>query len=125
MLDAFLLELDKAVIAKGKDKDMVWELARFASKRIHNIPAWSGFNAMTSDKTLPVATIGYLPFIHAPPTDLSTIYTTLMKLVVVAKKLGQPHILVTRDLAIYLKAQQILWTKPESLARKVTMRFGD
>jgi len=124
MPDASLLEVDKAVIAKGRDKDLVWELARFASKGTHTIPAWSGFNAMTSDKTVPVATIRYLPFIHAPPTDLSTIYTTLLKLVAVAEKLGQPHILVTGDLAIYLKAQQILWSKPESLAGKVTMRLG-
>ncbi|KAL8573646.1 hypothetical protein ACOMHN_007199 [Nucella lapillus] len=79
---------------------------------------------MTSDKTVPVATIRYLSFIHAPPTDLSTIYTTLLKLVAVAEKLRQPHILVTGDLAIYLKAQQILWSKPESLAGKVTMRLG-
>ena len=42
----------------------------------------------------------------------------------VAEKLGQPHILVTGDLAIYLKAQQILWSKPESPAGKVTMRLG-
>lgn len=118
------MEVDTAIISKGRDKDLIWELARFASKGTHTIPAWSGFNAMTSGKTVPVATIRYLPFIHAPPTDLSTIYTTLLKLVAVAEKLGQPHILVTADLAIYLKAQQILWNKPESLAGKVTMRLG-
>ena len=69
-----LLKVDKAVIAKGKDKDMVWELARFASKEIHTIPAWNDFNAMTSDKTVPVATIRYLPFIYAPSKDLSSIH---------------------------------------------------
>ena len=74
---------------------------------------------MTSDKTVPVTTTRYLPFIHAPPTGLSTIYKTLLKLVVLAEKLGQPHFLVTGDLAIYLKAQQILWSKPESLAGEV------
>ena len=76
---------------------------------------------MTSEKT--VTTIRYLPFIHAPPTYLSTIYTTLLKLVDVAEKLAQPHFLVTGDLAIYLKAQQILWSKPESLAGEMTMRL--
>ncbi len=124
MPDDSLLEVYKAVIAKSRYKDLVWELAMFASKGTHTIPAWSGSNAMTSDKTVPVATIRYLPFIHAPHTDLSTIYTTLLKLLTVAEKLGQPHILVTADLAIYLKAQQILWSKPESLAGKVTMRLG-
>ena len=42
----------------------------------------------------------------------------------VAHKLGQSHILVTADMAIYSKTQEILWNKPESLAGKVTMRLG-
>jgi len=37
--------------------------------------------------------------------------------------LEQSHILVTADLAIYSKAQQILWTKPDILEGKVTMRL--
>ena len=53
---------------------MVRELARFASKGIHTIPAWNDFNAMTSDKTVPVATIRQLPFIYAPSKDLSSIH---------------------------------------------------
>ena len=124
MLYASLLKVDKAVIAKGKDKDMVWELAMFTSKGIHTIPAWNDFSAMTSDKTVPVATIRNLPFIYAPSKDLSSIYTTLLRLMAIAEKLGQPHILVTGDLTIYLKAQQILWIKPESLEGKVTMPHG-
>ena len=39
---------------------MVWELTRFESKGIHIVPAWSGFNAMKSDKAVPVATVMYL-----------------------------------------------------------------
>ena len=35
---ASLLEVNKAVIAKGRDKDLVWELARFARKVTHTIP---------------------------------------------------------------------------------------
>ena len=38
--------------------------------------------------------------------------------------MGQDHILVTADLAIYSKAQQIMWSKPEPLVGKVTMRLG-
>ena len=122
--DVSFLEVNTDAISKSQTKDLIWELARSAAVGTHTIPAWSGFNAMTSVKNIPVATIRYLPFIHASPTDLSTIYTTLLKLVAVAKNLEQDHILITADLAIYCKAQQILWSKPESLAGKVTMRLG-
>ena len=63
------------------------------------------------------------PFINAPSSDFSTIYTTLLKLVEIANVLGHEHVLVTADLAIYSKAQQILWTKPDPLAGRVTMRI--
>ena len=80
-------------------------------------------NAFLSEQNLPVATTCYLPFIRAPPTDLTTIYTILLRLVQIAEKLDQSHILVTADCAIYSKAQQILWNKPALLDGKVTMRL--
>ena len=66
----------------------------------------------------------YLPFIRAPPEDLTTIYTILLRLVQIAEKLDQSHILATADCAIYSKAQQILWNKPAHLDGKVTMRLA-
>ena len=87
-------------------------------------PAWSGFNALVSTKTVPVAKIRYLPFINASPSDMSTIFTNLLKLVRISEELGQHLILVTADLAIYSKVQQILWSRPEPLVGKVTMRLG-
>ena len=51
-------------------------------------------------------------------------YTILLRLVQIAEKLDQSHILVTADCAIYSKAQQILWNKPALLDGKVTMRLG-
>ena len=104
--------------------DLVWQLTRMLLGEACSVPAWSGFNSVLSETFLPVATIRYLPFVHAPPSDFSTIFTTLLKLVAIADKLGQSHILVTADLAIYSKAQQILWTEPDVFAGKVTMRLG-
>ena len=66
-----------------------------------------------------------LPSLHStPPMDLTTIYTILLRLVQIADKLDQCHILVRADCAIYSKAQQILWNKPAQLDGKVTMRLG-
>ena len=61
---------------------------------------------------------------NVPPSDFAMIYTTLLKLVEIANALGQEHVLVTADLAIYSKAEQIIWTEPDPLAGRVTMRLG-
>lgn len=108
----------------AKIKDLLWSLSRGQNRENRSIPSWAGFNSLISVNEIPLTTVRYFPFLHAPPSDLSTIYTTLITLVKVAEKLGQSHILVTADLAIYSKAQQILWEKPPLLDGKVTMRLG-
>ena len=104
-------------------RDLVWNMARTCLEKSH-IPAWGGFNALVSETAAPLTRVRYLPFINALPSDYSTIYTTLVKLVHLATELRQGHILVTADLAIYSKVQQIVWAKPEPLAGRVTMRLG-
>ena len=105
-------------------KDFIWEVARNSGDDNSSIPAWSVFNAIVSTKTVPVAKIRYLPFINASPSDFSTIFTTLLRLVHISEELGQHHILVRADLAIYSKAQQILWSRLEPLFGKIIMRLG-
>jgi len=105
-------------------KDLLWAVARTEDKETCSIPAWSGFNAVVLEAEIPVTAIQYLPFIHAPPSDFSTIYTSLLKLAADGEDLGQEHMLVTADLAIYSKAQQILWNNLPALAGKIIMRIG-
>ena len=106
--------------------DLLWTLGRLhrANDVQQMIPAWSGYNSTISDANLPITNIRYMPFLRASPTDLSTIYTILTKLVEMSTTIGQSHILVTADMAIYSKAQQILWEKPAELDEKITMRVG-
>ena len=111
--------------AKSKDKDHIWELASIVDKgTMKRIPGWHGFNALTAVKKVYPATVRCPPFPSAPPAEMNTMYTSLVKLVAVADKLGQKHSLVTADLAIYSKAQKILRSKPELLVGKVTMQLG-
>ena len=105
-------------------QDLTWLLARVDAAGCPNIPAWGGFNSLVTTRVVPKARIRYLPFVSGPPSDYSTIYTSLLKLASLAGALGQDHILVTADMAIYSKAQQILWTEPDPLSGKVTMRLG-
>ena len=72
------------------------------------IPAWGAFNVLILSTSIPVATVRYLLFIQSSPNELSTVYTALARLVSVAEKLGQKHIFIAADLAIYSKAQEIL-----------------
>ncbi|KAF5282378.1 hypothetical protein FQR65_LT14314 [Abscondita terminalis] len=41
----------------------------------------------------------------------------------VAENVGQKHIIVTADLAIYSKTQEILWSNPPNIANKITMQL--
>lgn len=104
-------------------RDMAWKMIRLIKEGQQYIPAWSAFNEFVSEAPCQITTVKYLPFLRAPPTDLSTIYTALLNLVEFASNVWQNHIFVTADLAIYSKAQQILWAKPRSLEGRVTMRL--
>ena len=85
------------------------------------MPAWGAFNALLLSTSIPVATVRYLPFIQSSPNELLTVYTALVTLVSVAEKLGQKYIFIAADLAIYSRAQKILWNNPPLLAGKATM----
>ena len=111
-------------IAAADKKDITWQVVRRGKDTKQEVPAWTAYNSYLSTQDLPVTTVRYLPFIRASPTELSTIYTSLLNLVAVSHKLDQSHILVTADMAIYSKAQEILWSKPTTLEGKITMRIG-
>ena len=99
-------------------------MARASAPETSRVLAWGGFNSLVSEREIPLTRIWYLPFINAPPSDFYTIYPTLLKLVEIANALGQEHVLVTADLAIYSKAEQILWAETDPLTGRVTMRLG-
>ena len=106
-------------------RDLLWKVGCFNKPpESQPLPSWSGFNSVTSDAKQLTAIVRYLPFIRSPPTDFDTIYTILVHLVKLAESLDQSHILVTADMAIYSRAQEILWAQPAALAGKVTMRIG-
>ena len=108
----------------AESSDMAWKVSRKTVDDHQRIPSWTASNAFLSEQNLSVATTCYLPFIRAPPTDLTAIYTILLRLVQIAEKLDQSHILVTADCVSYSKAHQILWNKPALLDGNVTMMLG-
>ena len=118
------VDQENSELKAAESKDLAWKVCCITYDQKQSVPSWTACNAYILQRNLPVATTCYLPFIRAPPTDLCTIYSILLRLVQIATKLGQPHIIVTADCAIYSKAQQIMWNKPAALDGKLTMKLG-
>ena len=74
-----LLKSDQTKAQGAEDQDLLWKVSRIAKEREQRIPGWSAFNAYISISDIPVATVLYMPFIRASPSDLSTIYTSLLQ----------------------------------------------
>ena len=118
------VNIDSSEFKTAESSDLAWKVSRKTVDDHQSIPSSTSSNAFLPEQNLPVATTCYLPFIRAPPTDLTTIYTILRRLVQITEKLDQSHIFGTAECAIYSKAQHILWNKPALLDGKVTMRLG-
>lgn len=94
--------------------DLIWGVSRACTEN-SSIPAWSGFTSHANTVVLPaMAIVRYLPFINGPPSDFSTICTTLIMFVLIASALVQNHILVTADLAIYKQSSADLMEQTRS-----------
>lgn len=98
------------IFAEFKKIDYGWLLSRlaFSADDIFNFsgaqqvaPSWKAFNASivsTSELPLP-SVVGYSQVIDASPTDLSVVYTTLIKSLQMADQIGQNDVIVVFDYA--------------------------
>ena len=86
------------------------------------ISAWTGFNILIRDHIeVKADTVGYLPTINAPATDMSTVQEILRQSVAIQSKLGIPHIPVVFDQALFAKATEIVWNNPDKFQNTVLM----
>ena len=109
----------------GRNVDFVYLLSRKnASENGRNLPGWTGFNTRVYKEIPSSSTIGYLPVIDAPVTDMSTINTLLQHSVSICQRLQVPEIVLVFDEAIYAKAQMIRW-KHDELKKRLVIRLGD
>lgn len=61
--------------------------------------------------------------INGSPTEYSTVYTAMKKVQAMMEVLDQKHSVITFDLAIYMKAKEIQWRRPEEFKNTV-IRMG-
>ena len=115
--------------------DLAWAMVRLCPTKLfqvdlpqdpaaeQKVPAWSAFNAMVHQQAPVKTTIGYCPMINSSPTDFSTVYTVMKNLQQMMASLGQRESVITFDLAIYVKAKEIQWQRPDEF-RDMVVRMG-
>lgn len=109
----------------GRNADFSYLLSRKnASENGESLPGWTGFNTQVYKEIRSVSSIGYLPVIDAPVTDMSTVNTLLRHSVSICQRLQIPEIVLVFDEAIYAKAQMIRW-KHDDLKERLVIRLGD
>ena len=86
------------------------------------IPSWTGFN-MVIRENIPIlqSSVGYMDCIDSPATDISTIYTIMDRCLTIIGKLKLNSIVCVFDQAIYSKAVEIKWKKPDKFSPCVIM----
>ena len=118
-------------------KDLCWVLLRLLSRGVIPLPPelqdakesdqivafWSGYNALFSETTQTPSTAVYAPIINAKPSDMATVYTTLLRGRDMSKQLGQQSSIQTMDQQLYAIAQQVKWAFPQEFSSNV-VRLG-
>ena len=116
-------------------RELAWFLLRHNRKNVlkaddtcgeQPVSGWSTFDAEmhVSSITLSCTIIGYSPMIAGLPVDYSTIYTVLKIMQEMSKHLQQSTAVITFDLAIYSKEEEIHWCYPEEFHNLVISLGG-
>lgn len=99
----------------------MWLMACLSSK---DVCSWTGFNILTrSETSVHEDSIGYLPTINAPATQLSTVNEVLHQSLNIMKSLQLNNIVVVFDQALYAKAVEIAW-KHQELFKDIIPKIG-
>lgn len=90
------------------------------------VPGWNGFmEQITEQQPFEHSKILYLPFINAPPTELTTVVTTLLYAYKAGTSSGQKLIIITFDQQLYWKARDIIGSAPaDSELQNIFVRLG-
>ena len=102
-------------IEKAQMTELPYQVLRSGSfglkEKNISFPCWSAFNAyLKMDNKDAASAVAFNPIIMAPPTDHSTIYTTMKRMKEASNVLGQSQIPAFFDMAILTKALEIKWS---------------
>ncbi|KAL2095499.1 hypothetical protein ACEWY4_010218 [Coilia grayii] len=74
---------------------------------------WTNFNQTICRTSSAVTSIGYMPIVQAPAHELDTLNTVIQRCRHIATALGQQHVVLTVDEALYCKLMELKWAKDE------------
>ena len=108
-------------------KDMAFVLVRTqmtGNERIKNHNAnWTTMNQYQSRQKLITKTeVGFMPLLHAPADDYSSLYTIFRRAIHVNDLLGNDYAMVIIDQALFCRAMELKWSVPEF--RRIIFRLG-
>ena len=84
----------------------------------------TGFNISVRNKVeVRQDSVGYLPTINAPATNMSTVHEVLVRSVKIKDTLQLKSIVVVLDQALYAKATEIVWKYPD-MFKGIILRMG-
>ena len=78
------------------------------------VTGWTCFNILVRNKVeVRQDSVGFLPTINAPATNMSTVHEVLARSVKIKGALQLKSIVVVLDEALYAKATEIVWKYPD------------
>ena len=112
------------VVQDAHNRNLLWSSVRQMNTSDQSISSWTGFNMQARDNiTVRRDTVGYLPTVNAPATQLSTVHEVLNQALKIQKKLNLGEIVCVFDQALYAKAAEITW-KHDEMNRNIVLRMG-
>ena len=77
------------VVQDAHNRNLLWSSVRQMNTSDQSISSWTGFNMQARDNiTVRRDTVGYLPTVNAPATQLSTVHKVLNQALKIQKKLN-------------------------------------
>jgi hypothetical protein len=104
-------EEDSRTVTLACAQDMAFFLDRQSEGETKQ--GWTSFNQSQSKVSPEMTSIGYMPLVQAPAHDLDTLNTVVVRCKHVARKLGQHHVVLTVDEALFCKLMELKWAKDE------------
>ena len=85
---------------------------------------WTGFSiSVRNEVEVRQDSVGYLPTMNAPATNMSTVHEVLMRFVKIKDTLQVKSIVVVLDQALHAKATEIVWKYPD-IFKGIVLRMG-
>ena len=100
-------------LSDGQKVHVFWLVCRYVEREDQKVPNWAGFISITGEMPPNKTTIDYMSVINHPVTKLSTVQERLRLSKVATDVIGQHCTICTFDLAIIMKALEIIWNEKE------------